>query len=56
VGWIGLLLAIPITAGIKTVCDNVPGFEPYGRIRATDPSSASESNFADPLLNALSRL
>ena len=31
-GGIGLLLAIPITAGIKTVCDNVPGFEAYGRM------------------------
>lgn len=31
-GGVGLLLAIPITAGIKTVCDNVPGLEPYGRI------------------------
>ena len=31
-GGIGLLLAIPITAGIKTVCDNVPGLEPYGRM------------------------
>ncbi len=31
-GGVGLLLAIPITAGIKTVCDNVPGLEPYGRM------------------------
>lgn len=31
-GGIGLLLAIPITAGIKTVCDNVPSLEPYGRM------------------------
>ncbi len=27
----GLILAIPITAGIKAVCDNVPGLQPYGR-------------------------
>ena len=27
----GLLLAIPITAGIKAVCDNVEGLKPYGR-------------------------
>jgi predicted PurR-regulated permease PerM len=27
----GLLLAIPITAGIKAVCDNVTGLRPYGR-------------------------
>jgi predicted PurR-regulated permease PerM len=27
----GLLLAIPITAGIKAVCDNVVGLRPYGR-------------------------
>ena len=27
----GLLLAIPITAGIKAVCDNVAGLRPYGR-------------------------
>jgi predicted PurR-regulated permease PerM len=27
----GLVLAIPITAGIKAVCDNVPGLQPYGR-------------------------
>ena len=31
-GGVGLLLAIPITAGIKTVCDNVPGLEPYGKM------------------------
>jgi len=31
-GGIGLLLAIPITAGIKAVCDNVAGLEPYGRL------------------------
>jgi predicted PurR-regulated permease PerM len=27
----GLVLAIPITAGIKAVCDNVAGLRPYGR-------------------------
>jgi len=27
----GLVLAIPITAGIKAVCDNVVGLRPYGR-------------------------
>ena len=27
----GLLLAIPITAGVKAVCDNVDGLRPYGR-------------------------
>lgn len=31
-GGIGLLLAIPITAGLKAVCDNVAGLEPYGRL------------------------
>jgi predicted PurR-regulated permease PerM len=31
-GGIGLLLAIPITAGIKAICDNVAGLEPYGRL------------------------
>jgi predicted PurR-regulated permease PerM len=27
----GLVLAIPLTAGIKAVCDNVPGLRPYGK-------------------------
>jgi predicted PurR-regulated permease PerM len=31
-GGIGLLLAIPITAGLKAVCDNVEGLEPYGKL------------------------
>jgi predicted PurR-regulated permease PerM len=31
-GAIGLLLAIPITAGIKAVCDNVTGLHGYGRL------------------------
>ncbi len=28
----GLILAIPITAGIKAVCDNVPGMRSFGRL------------------------
>jgi predicted PurR-regulated permease PerM len=35
-GGIGLVLAIPITAGIKAVCDNVESLEPYGRILGED--------------------
>jgi predicted PurR-regulated permease PerM len=31
-GGIGLLLAIPITAGIKAVCDHVEGLESYGKL------------------------
>jgi predicted PurR-regulated permease PerM len=31
-GGIGLLLAIPITAGIKAVCDNVASLHGYGRL------------------------
>jgi predicted PurR-regulated permease PerM len=31
-GGIGLILAIPITAALKAVCDNVPGLEPYGKL------------------------
>ena len=27
----GLLLAIPLTAGVKAVCDNVATLRPYGR-------------------------
>jgi predicted PurR-regulated permease PerM len=27
----GLVLAIPITAGIKAICDNVAGLRPFGR-------------------------
>jgi predicted PurR-regulated permease PerM len=27
----GLVLAIPLTAGIKAVCDNVASLRPYGR-------------------------
>jgi len=31
-GGIGLILAIPITAGLKAVCDNVTSLKPYGRL------------------------
>jgi predicted PurR-regulated permease PerM len=31
-GGIGLLLGIPITAGIKAVCDNVDNWKPYGKL------------------------
>jgi predicted PurR-regulated permease PerM len=31
-GGIGLLLAIPLTAAIKAVCDNVGSLQPYGRL------------------------
>jgi predicted PurR-regulated permease PerM len=31
-GGIGLILAIPITAGIKAVCDNVTSLKQYGRL------------------------
>ena len=31
-GGIGLLLAIPLTAGAKAVCDNVQSMKPYGRL------------------------
>ena len=31
-GGVGLILAIPITAAIKTVCDNVESLEPVGRL------------------------
>ena len=31
-GGIGLILAIPITAGIKAICDNVSSLKPYGRL------------------------
>jgi predicted PurR-regulated permease PerM len=31
-GGIGLLLAIPLTAAIKAVCDNVGGLRAYGRL------------------------
>ncbi|MGC8793023.1 MAG: AI-2E family transporter [Bryobacteraceae bacterium] len=31
-GAMGLILAIPLTAAIKAVCDNVPRLAPYGRL------------------------
>jgi predicted PurR-regulated permease PerM len=31
-GPIGLLLAIPITAGLKAVCDNVPSLRKFGEL------------------------
>jgi predicted PurR-regulated permease PerM len=31
-GGIGLVLGIPITAGIKAVCDNVGNWKPYGKL------------------------
>ncbi|MBI3666120.1 MAG: AI-2E family transporter [Acidobacteria bacterium] len=31
-GAIGLLLAVPITAGVKAVCDNVPSLNAYGQL------------------------
>lgn len=35
-GGIGLVLAIPITAAIKAVCDNIESLEPYGRMLGED--------------------
>ena len=31
-GGIGLVLAVPITAALKTVCDNVESLQPYGKL------------------------
>ena len=31
-GAVGLILAIPLTAGVKAVCDNVRGLQGYGRL------------------------
>lgn len=31
-GGLGLVLAIPIAAGVKAVCDNVPGLKAYGKL------------------------
>ena len=31
-GAIGLIIAVPLTAAIKTVCDNVRGLKPFGSI------------------------
>lgn len=36
-GAIGLLLAVPMTAAIKTVCDNVESLEPYGKLLGDEP-------------------
>ncbi len=31
-GGMGFVLAIPVAAGVKAVCDNVPSLQPYGRL------------------------
>lgn len=31
-GGVGLLLAVPITAAIKAICDNIESLEPYGKL------------------------
>jgi predicted PurR-regulated permease PerM len=31
-GGVGLILAVPITAGVKAICDNVEPLHGYGRI------------------------
>ena len=31
-GGIGLVLAVPIVAGVKAVCDNVTAWKPYGKL------------------------
>jgi predicted PurR-regulated permease PerM len=31
-GAVGLVLAVPITAGIKAVCDNIDSLQPYGEL------------------------
>lgn len=31
-GGVGLILAVPITAAVKTICDNVDSLEPYGKL------------------------
>ena len=35
-GGVGLLLAVPVTAGIKAVCDNVESLRDYGRLLGDD--------------------
>jgi len=35
-GGVGLILAVPITAAVKAVCDNVESLEPYGRMLGED--------------------
>ncbi len=32
-GGIGLILAVPVMAAVKAICDNVESLEPYGRLR-----------------------
>ena len=31
-GALGLLLAIPLAAGFKALCDHIPSLKPYGRL------------------------
>jgi predicted PurR-regulated permease PerM len=31
-GGIGLVLAIPVAAGVKAICDNVTDLQPYGKL------------------------
>jgi predicted PurR-regulated permease PerM len=31
-GALGLLLAIPLTAALKSLCDHIPTLQPYGRL------------------------
>jgi predicted PurR-regulated permease PerM len=31
-GGVGLVLAVPVMAAVKAVCDNVESLEPYGRL------------------------
>ncbi len=35
-GGIGLILAVPVTAGLKAVCDNVESLHDYGKILGDD--------------------
>jgi len=35
-GGVGLLLAVPVTAGIKAVCDNVESLQDYGKLLGDD--------------------
>jgi predicted PurR-regulated permease PerM len=35
-GAVGLVLAVPVTAGIKAVCDNVESLQDYGRLLGDD--------------------
>lgn len=36
-GGMGLVLAVPIMAGVKTVCDNVTSWQPYGKLLGDEP-------------------